>query len=390
MAREANINLLRVWGGGLREKRAFYDLCDRLGILVWQEFPFACAFLARYPRSPDYLRIVQAEAGAIIRGLRHHPCLAIWCGGNEFSPRRNAPLIDVLETAVAKHDPDRPFVPASPALGDSHNWHVWHHSQPPSAYQHDKPTFASEFGLQAPPDIPTLRCFLSPEDVWPAGTAWAYHGAGLAKLERYAKPFHAGHASTLDSFVKASQRAQAHGLQIAIEHYRRRKAGGCGGMALWQFNEPWPAISWSILDFYRQPKPAYQAVKRLYSPILISADYGLRWFRPGDSFECAIWLINDTSQSYAGCELIVVLADGQGQSLQESTSTLDLPGDSAEIAARVEWQLPAATGWLLCCKLVHCGQTLSINEYDLTVHDPNQPTLKQRLWSWIGQMVTSS
>jgi beta-mannosidase len=96
LARQANINLLRVWGGGLREKRAFYDLCDRLGILVWQEFPFACAFLARYPRSQDYLQMAEAEAGAIIRDLRHHACLALWCGGNEFSPRRNAPLIDVL------------------------------------------------------------------------------------------------------------------------------------------------------------------------------------------------------------------------------------------------------------------------------------------------------
>jgi beta-mannosidase len=158
-------------------------------------------------------------------------------------------------------------------------------------------------------------------------------------------------------------------------------------MALWQLNEPWPAISWSILDFYRQPKPAYHAVKRLYNPILVSADYAPTRFQPGDALTCDIWLINDTSQSYTGCELRVMLANGQGRPLQELTRTLDLSGDSAEVAARIDWKLPAASGWHLCCKLVHGSQTLSTNEYDLTIHDQIQPSLKQRLWSWITRMV---
>ena len=165
LAREANMNMLRVWGGGLREKRAFYDLCDQMGILAWQEFPVACAFLTRYPRSPEFLHLAETEARATIRDLRNHASVVLWCGGNEFSPRRNAPLVAALARAAAEEDPTRPFLPASPVAGDSHNWHVWHHFQPPSAYLADETAFASEFGLQAPPDVETLRRFIPPESV---------------------------------------------------------------------------------------------------------------------------------------------------------------------------------------------------------------------------------
>ena len=126
LARGANANLLRVWGGGLREKAAFYGLCDRLGLLVWQEFPLACAFLTRFPRSSDYLALVDAEARAIVRDLQAHPSLAIWCGGNEFDPARNAPVVEALRCAVAEEDPAHPFLPTSPAEGDSHDWSVWY------------------------------------------------------------------------------------------------------------------------------------------------------------------------------------------------------------------------------------------------------------------------
>ncbi len=386
LAREANANMLRMWGGGLREKRAFYDLCDRLGILVWQEFPVACAFITRYPRAPEFLALAEAEARAIVRDLRQHPSLALWCGGNEFSPRRNAPLVAALARAVAAEDPARPFLPASPTGGDSHNWHVWHRFQPPTAYLEDEAQFASEFGLQAPPDAATLRRFISADELWPPGPSWTYHGAGLAKLWRYARPFlPVGQASNLphEAFIEAGQRAQAHGLQIAIEHYRRGKAQGNGGVLLWQLNEPWPAISWAIVDFYRQPKPAYETVKRLLNPLLVSVDYARGHYRPGDRLRGDVWIVNDRAKDLPGCELEVTLQAGDGRPAERLAQAVDVAADSARVAACLDWPLPPGGGWRLACRLALGDQLLSENEYDLTVYDDVQPTWRQRLRAWL-------
>jgi beta-mannosidase len=380
MARQANMNMLRVWGGGLREKRAFYDLCDRLGILVWQEFPIACAFVTRYPRSAEYLRLVEAEAGAIVRDLRRHPSLALWCGGNEFSPKRNRPLVAALQQAVAAGDPARPFLPASPAGGDSHNWRVWHDLLPPGTYLDDTAAFASEFGLQAPPGAATLRRFIPAQDLWSPGPAWSYHGAGLPKLRRYARPFLKGSETGLEAFVDASQRAQAHGLQVAIEHYRRRKAHGCGGVLVWQLNEPWPAISWSLVDFYREPKPAYERVKRLFSPVLVSAEYESR---PFHRFQARLWIVNDLAEALSGCHLEATLWSQDGQATNRTSRTLDVPPNSAGIVDSLDWPLPAAGGWRLTCRLSHGGETLADNDYDLTICDDLQPAPRQRLFIWL-------
>ena len=388
LARQANMNMLRVWGGGLREKRAFYDLCDRSGILVWQEFPFACAFLTRYPRSPDYLHLVRAEAQAIVRDLRNHPSLVLWCGGNEFSPQRNAPLVESLQQVVAREDPTRPFLPASPGNGDSHNWQVWHEFQPPAAYREDNAGFASEFGLQAPPDVEALRRFIPPEDLWPPGPSWTFHGAGLEKLRRYGRPFLTGQDNTLEAFVQASQRAQVHGLQIAVEHYRRRKARGCGGVLIWQLNEPWPAVSWALLDFFRQPKPAYETVRRLLDPLLVSVDYAPKRLRGGDDLSADVWIVSDRSEALPGCRVEVVLWEAIGQPAAQFARTVDVAANSAGVVGHFCWRLPAGSSWRMTCRLSQGDRLLAGNEYDLGDHDEIQPTLRQRVWTWLSGLVT--
>jgi len=387
LARQANMNMLRVWGGGLREKRHFYDQCDRLGILVWQEFPLACAFLTRFPRSADYLRLVEDEARGIVRDLGHHPSLVLWCGGNEYSPERNAHLVGVLQRVVRQEDPTRPFLAASPASGDSHNWKVWHNFCPPSAYRDDQALFASEFGLQAPPDIAALRRFIPPDELWPPGPSWAYHGAGLDKLQRYARPFLRGDTTSLKAFVQASQRAQSHALQIAIEHHRRRKAQGGGGVLVWQLNEPWPAISWALVDQARQPKPAYETVKRLFSPILLSLDFPLRRYQAGDELDCDLWVINDQELALDGCQVEVVLWDEDGRPAELFSLGVDIAADSAELAGSICWTLPQGSGWQLTCKLHRNGQILSTNEYDLAIHDDISPTLRQGARAWLSSLV---
>jgi beta-mannosidase len=402
-ARQGNMNMLRVWGGGLRERPAFYDLCDRLGILVWQEFPFACAFLTRFPRSRAYLDLVDAEARAIVRDLRGHPSLALWCGGNEFSPERNAPLVATLRRAVAQEDPGRAFVPASPAAGDSHRWQVWHGFQPPSTYRQDEAAFASEFGLQAPPAVDTLRRFIPRDELWPPGQAWITHGAGLHKLWRYARPFLPADAADLEAWVEASQRAQAQGLQIAIEHYRRRKARGNGGALVWQLNEPWPAISWALLDFYGQPKPAYEVVRRAFSPLLISLEFPLAPYQVGDDLEITVWLINDRPEPAGGCQVEVQLWNPSGQPVERfvhpagtnaGADTVSVPGAGVEAIAHFRWPLawPTAegSGGRLTCRLWQGSSLLAANEYDLGPYDGILPTWRQRLWARLTGLVTPS
>jgi beta-mannosidase len=381
LARQANMNMLRVWGGGLREKRAFYEACDRLGILVWQEFPFACAFLTRFPRSQSYMELVESEARSIVRELRNHPCLAIWCGGNEFSPSRNEALTATLRHVVEEKDPRRPFLPVSPAAGDSHNWLVWHEFYPPSHFRFDRSPFASELGLQSPPEARALRRFIPDDELWPPGPSWTYHGAELSKLWRYARPYLRGVEPTLELFVKACQRAQSRGLQIAIEHYRRRKAQGCGGVLVWQLNEPWPAISWALLDYYRQPKPAYEVVKRLFEPVLVSIEYPLLDYEPGNRLYAKVWIINDSGEELAGCHLEIILQDGDQQPAERIQLLVDIEADSARIVGSLNWPLPAGGGWRLTCELRREDQTLTSNDYDLTVHDDLKPNITKRLRS---------
>ncbi len=388
LARRANMNMLRVWGGGLREKRSFYDLCDRLGILLWQEFPFACTYLTRHPRSANYLTQVGKEVRAIIRELRNHPSVTIWCGGNEFVPERNRPLVSSLLGALAEEDPSRPFLPASPSQGDSHNWHVWHSFYPPSAYRRDQAPFASELGLQAAPGTASLRQFIPSEHLWPPGPSWSHHGAELRKLWRYARPFLSEHGVTLDSFVTASQRAQAHALQIAIEHFRRRKARGNGGILVWQFNEPWPAISWSLVDFYGQGKLAFDVVGRLYNPVLVSLDYALGRYEPGHALEASVWVINDTAQDLFDCWLEVELFDREGQSADLHTMKLMVQADSAKSYGQISWTLPPGGGWWLGCRLVQSEAVLTANEYDLSFCDDIGPNVAQRLRNWLKGALT--
>jgi beta-mannosidase len=388
LARGANMNMLRVWGGGLREKRAFYDLCDRMGILVWQEFPFACAFLARFPRSKEYLRLVDGEARGIVRDLRNHPSVVLWCGGNEFDPARNEPLVAALRRAVAEEDATRPFVPASPAMGDSHNWKVWHHSAPPAEYRDDRCLFASEFGLQAAPGLATLQEFIPRDQLWPPGPAWAYHGAGLKKLKRYARPFLRTEDQGLEEFIGASRRAQAHGLQVAIEHYRRRKADGCGGVLVWQLNEPWPAVSWALVEHARRCKPAYYRVKQLFKPQLVSLDYQLRHYTAGSRFCPTVWVINDAHDDYLGSKLEVSLWDADGRLAEQFNRDVDVGSDSARIAGRFCWDLPASSGWQVTCQLVHQGLVLTTNRYDLAAYDGDRPGLCQKIRTRLAALVT--
>jgi len=371
LAKEANINLLRVWGGGLREKRAFYDACDAAGIMIWQEFPFACAFLDHFPRSEEYLQLAQAETRAIVRGLRHHPSVVLWCGGNEFSPRRNGTLLRAIRQNVEAEDGSRPFRPASPCRGDHHNWRVWHGRANVRDYEKDDAILASEFGLQAAPAVESLRQFLPPDRALEPSALWEAHCAQLDKLRRYAAPFA---PRTPEEFVAATQQAQAQGLQVAIEHFRRQK-GRCTGVIFWQFNEPWGAISWSIVDYYRRPKLAYHKVREVFNPVLVSVAYPLRLYRPGDRWKGLIYVINDSPRQYANCRLELNYAGRPGY-----RRTIDVRADSMQMVNEISFVLNQVD-WLQA-RLWQGDLLLAQNSYDLAYYDPDEISRCDAMRNW--------
>lgn len=393
-ARATGVNFLRVWGGGGRQRRAFYDLCDELGLLVWQEFPIACVFLDHLPRQPAYQVLLRAEAAGMVRALRNHPSLFLWCGGNEWSPSRNRRAVAVLADAVATEDGARPFVPASPGLGDAHHWRVWHGLAPLHAYRNEQASMVSEFGLQGAPDADSLRAVLDHLERWPPGPGWQRHNAELAKLARYARWFESlrDGRDPLESFVAASQRAQAAGVQILIEHVRRRK-GVTGGLAVWQWNEPWPSICWSVIDYFGRPKLALATLQRVMQPLLISLDYPLRPYRPGDLLEGMVWVVNDGLAALDGCWLRVSLEGGEGEVGRggagkegEVVALFELPcgvpANAAQPLSKLALRLPAGFS-RLHLDLRRGNSLLAQNVYDLRFHDggpdPAGQALRRRI-----------
>jgi beta-mannosidase len=382
LAQATGVNFVRVWGGGGRERRAFYDRCDELGLLVWQEFPIACVFLDHLPRRPAYYALLRQEAAGMVQALRNHPSLFLWCGGNEWSPARHRPVVRLLADVIASDDGARPFTPASPGPGDAHHWRVWHGRAPLSAYRAERASMVSEFGLQAAPEFASLRQFLGDAEVWPPGAGWQRHNAELAKLERYARWFEdGGESDPLERFVQASQRAQAAGLQILIEHVRRGR-GATGGLALWQWNEPWPSICWSIVDYYGRPKLALAVLRRSMQPLLVSLDYPLAAYRPGDLLAGVLWVVNDGVEALAGCWLRVSLEGGgeAGKGRKEGITLLDLPcGAPAQAASpvgKLALRMPAGFSHLRL-ELRQGNSLLAHNVYDLRFHDAGPDSVGQ-------------
>ncbi|MFH0793683.1 MAG: sugar-binding domain-containing protein, partial [bacterium] len=262
----ANMDMLRIWGGGFYESEDFYQACDRLGLLVWQDFMFACA---EYPETPAFRSQIRREAESVIGRLRHHPCVALWCGNNEnewghlegwFSPREKLPGRSVYEKILPdvcrRLDPSRPCWQSSPfgdpddpngeKEGDRHNWYVWSQWQPYENYRNDQGRFLSEFGFQS----------LASPDLWKSLSSGAPHSALAPQLAAHQKqPDGDGRLwrylveylrlpRDFEDYCFLTQLNQAEAMRIGIEHWRRRWPQTAGAL-LWQLDDCWPAISWS-------------------------------------------------------------------------------------------------------------------------------------------------
>ncbi len=196
-----------------------------------------------------------------------------------------------------------------------------------------------------------------------------------------------GSLSTLDAFVRPASGPRPRACR-SLWSTTGGEGRGCGGVLVWQLNEPWPAISWALIDFYRQPKPAYDVVKRLFSPLLVSVEYALKSYQPGDDLSGTVWLVNDRGEAMRGCDVEVVLWDGQGRQVERWAQTADLAAYSAVSTGSLRWTLPPGGGWQLTCCLAQDGRILSSNEYDLTAYDGLGPSPWQRFWAWLTGLVT--
>jgi len=295
----ANMNMLRVWGGGVYEDDHFYDLADELGILIWQDFMFANAMV---PADEAFLSNVAAEARDQVRRLRNHPSLALWCGNNEideawhnwdwsqpYTPEQAEAIWSayeqvfhrVLPHAVAENDPDRFYWPSSPSIGwgrtesldrgDSHYWGVWHGREPFEVLQQKLPRFASEFGFQAYPSLATVEAFTAPEDRdvnSPVIASHQKHGAGLEIVREYMARWYR-QPRDFPSFLYVSQLLQAEGMTLAFEAQRRAMPRTMGTL-YWQLNDTWPVASWSSLDYYGRWKALHYAARAAFAPVLVS------------------------------------------------------------------------------------------------------------------------
>lgn len=287
-ATAANMNCVRVWGGGIYESEDFYDACDEFGLLIWQDFMFACG---RYPARREYLDNVAVEAAHQVRRLRVHPSLALWCGDNECigGVREKGPYQDdwiklhvVLEKAVKKYDPDTVWWPSSPCAGpgiftyneytgdsgDTHYWGVWHGGRDLSGYYMIKPRFCSEFGFQSFSSLSMVKTFAREECgdfelLSPVMRRHQKNPSGNEKIlnmmsKYFRKP--RDFASTL----YMSQVLQAMAIEVAVAYWRSL-APYCRGTIFWQLNDWWPVASWSSLEYDGRWKPLHYAAKRFFA-----------------------------------------------------------------------------------------------------------------------------
>ena len=327
LAHEAHFNMLRVWGGGTYEPDLFYDLCDELGIMVWQDFMYACAM---YPDDdPEFMESAAQEAREVVGRLRRHPSVVLWCGNNECqeawalgdwpdrAPRHfGERLYDhVLPEVVAALSPGVPYWPGSPyggpttrspTVGDYHDWYslpAWR------TYDENAPLFSSEYGLRSVPQRETVEAMISPEFQWdehgPQHDVWRFHHGSCGWLQAILPEF--GQPKTLDDYIMLTQEAQATLMRYAVEVYRRRMFATSGSL-IWQYDEPWPAVTFSLVDFFGRPKAAYYWVRHAYAPVI-----GLFYVGGGG---LSFWGVSDLLQE-SPCTVRLRRFDHSGELLGE-------------------------------------------------------------------------
>jgi len=347
LAQEAHMNMLRIWGGGIYEDPAFFEACDERGVMVWHDFMYACA---QYPDEFDWFqKLARIEAEAVVKALRNHPSLVLWCGNNENNwgfdewwhngvPKYlgNYVYREILPQVCAELDPSRPYWVSSPYggehpngmdEGDRHSWTVWSNWRDYSGYLSDTGRFISEFGFQAMPNWKTVLSYTAPEDRSILNPVIIGHNKMTEGTERLIRFLvgRVGLPKDLQSFVYLTQFNQAEAIKLGVEFWRGRKFMTSGAL-YWQINDCWPVASWACLDYYKRKKGLYYATKRFFAPILPV----LRYQEGGISLQ----VINDHLEELSG-EAKVTAYALDGRKRGEARFPVTLAANTATNAKRL-------------------------------------------------------
>ncbi|MCA1950579.1 MAG: glycoside hydrolase family 2 protein [Treponema sp.] len=397
---QANMNMVRVWGGGQYERDIFYDLCDELGILVWQDMMFSCS---TYPADPAFLENVRGEVRYQVLRLKEHPSIALWCGNNEnvgaltwypeTRANRDRYIIDydrlnegAVGSTIRALDPDRPWWPSSPSAGpddfsdnwhsdgrgDMHYWNVWHEGKPFEAYYDVTPRFCSEFGYQSFPSEETVATYCSEDQRNLTSPVMEHHQKNprgnsiiIENFSRYFR-FPEGFANML----YLSQVQQALAIKTAVEYWRSHRPI-CMGALYWQLNDLWPVASWSSIEYGGKWKLLHYAARHFFAPIAL-----VSFVKDGI---IQVHLINDTDRMLSG-RVTIAFIDFSGLTIQELTVPIQDEGEGA----RQVWSLPLKD-LAVPPNQVFLQGTLHIDELprDSCARDPHEPDKSLKTTSFL-------
>lgn len=357
--KDANMNMIRVWGGGIYEDDAFYQAADENGILVWQDFIFACT---TYPSDPAFMKRVEAEAEYNIKRLRNHASLAMWCGNNEiyegmrywgWDKKYTDPGImegmkqgydklfrELLPRKVAELDPDRFYMHGSPyeanwgrpeswKIADSHNWGIWYGQKPFESLDTEIPRFMSEFGFQSFPEMKTIRTFASPADYDLESAVMNAHQKSTIGnfLIKKTMGIYYHVPEKFEDLVYMGLVLQGHGMRHGMEAHRRNRPY-CMGSLLWQLNDSLPVVSWSGIDYYGNWKAMHYQTRRAFAPVLIDA------IREGDKLR--YYVLSDVLKSEKAI-LQIELMDFNGKVYRRHQVEGTLPANASAVFYEEDW-----------------------------------------------------
>ena len=349
-AKDANHNMIRVWGGGIYEDDRLYDAADEMGILIWQDFIFACT---TYPSDPAFLRRVSEEAEYNIKRLRSHASLAMWCGNNEiyegmrywgWYKKYENPAIwnemkegynklfhQLLPAILKEYDADRFYMHGSPYeanwgrphswnIADSHNWGTWYGRKPFESFDTELPRFMSEFGFQAFPEMKTIATFAEPKDyALESDVMNAHQKASIGNyLIKKTMALYYDVPEDFEELVYKGLVLQGFGIRHGIEAHRRNRPY-CMGSLYWQLNDSWPVVSWSSIDYYGNWKAMHYQSKRAFAPVLLNA------FKEGD--QLCFYTLSDELKEYKNATLQFKVMDFNGKVLSKKTVTGEVPAN---------------------------------------------------------------
>lgn len=379
LAKQANINMVRVWGGGIYENDEFYDLCDELGLLVWQDFMFACG---AYPEHDEFISNVSKEVTQNVLRLQHHACLAIWCGNNENewiwvqeqkTSYKKMPGYKIYHSVIpkilTKLDPERAYWPSSPfgndedpnssTSGNTHQWKIWSMWIDYNNVKNDKSLFVTEFGFQGPANKDTLEKVLPIKNRNISDQIFEHHNKQVEGPERLTR-FLSGHLpikTEWEDYLYLTQLNQAFALKTCLEYWRMN--GRTNGAIIWQLNDCWPVTSWAIIDSDIRPKMAYYFVKNTFALQLLS-------FKDEES-KIKIILLNQNQDSIKGRLRLTTISTVNGKVLQDTSNKLTInKAGISEMNSIVRKNLPTDENWIITAVLYDELDKIICKNYFLT------------------------